>query len=140
MHELTGHVSSYFDLNKDERLKAVHATYASEAVLYRGQSICIDGCERYQLKSANGQHALMLNTNGDHRLRIGNETVSRHVELESCRIEEPNVFGLNDKGYVYIVYKPRDWDQYFKRLCVVDTSTPFVAIVMTDIGRLVFIK
>lgn len=124
----------------ENTIQSILSNHSRSALLFRGEAMCNDGCDIYELQ--NGTFTLKIHNSlnlYDSRIGEGEKSKSRDILFPKCLMITLYKFGLNLDGEVFISRFETYQKQLFEEFCTVEKG-PFSAILLEDVGRLKFIK
>lgn len=128
-------------LESENTIQSILSNHSRSALLLRGEAMCNDGCDMYELR--NGTFTLKIHDSlnlYDYRNGEGEEKSKvRGILFPKCLMTGLHKFGLNLDGGVFISRFETYQKQLFEEFCTVEKG-PFNAILLEDVGRLKFIR
>lgn len=124
----------------ENTIQSILSNHSRSAVLLRGEAMCNDGCDIYELH--NGTFTLKIHnslTLYDYINGEGEKSKIRDILFPKCNMFQLHKFGLNLDGDVFISRFETYQKQLFEEFCTVEKG-PFNAILLEDVGRLKFIR
>lgn len=125
----------------ENTIQSILSNHSRSALLLRGEAMCNDGCDMYELQ--NGTFTLKIHDSlnlYDYRNGEGEEKSKlRNILFPECNMFRLHKFGLNLDGEVFISRFESYQKQLFEEFCTVEKG-PFNAILLEDVGRLKFIR